>query len=302
MKKINLSNRKVQLVIVLLLVMVSLTGCISSDTYSSAITFEGSWFSKYIVYPVGWMLYTLTEISGGSFAIGVLLTTLIIRSLAWPVYAKSLDTSQQQQQLQPEIEKVQKKYAGKTDTRSQTQMQQEVQQVYKDNGVSMFGCLMPFLQLPIFMAVYSAVIRMPNNLLADGVTLVFGESSQVIDPTIFGYDLLVKVNTMISAGEYAYIVIPLITAASMLLVQFIQQKRAKAKQEDVPDYRKPKNDAGKQMRSMMIFMTIFMGYITYTSVAMLGFYWIIGNMYSLLQNEVNHRLKKQKKAKEDRIV
>lgn len=297
MKKINLSNKKVQLIIVLALVLLTLSGCISQETYQKPIAFEGSFFSKFIVYPVGWLLYKTTEIVGGNFAIGVLFTTLIIRSLAWPIYAKSMDTTEQQSEIQPEIQKIQNKYAGKNDTISQQRMQQELQKVYKDNGISMYGCLLPFLQMPIFLAVYSAVIRMPNNLLDDGVTLVFGNSQQVINPSLFGFDLLSRVSDMISSGQYAYLLIPVLTAASMILVQLLSQRRAKAAQANIPEYRRPKNDTSKQMNSMMIFMSIFMAWITYTSVAMLGFYWFIGNIYSLLQNEINHRLRKRKKAK-----
>ncbi len=60
---------------------------------------------------------------------------------------------------QPDMQRVQAKYATKKDPQSQQQMQMEMMQVYKKHGINAFGCLMPFLQMPIFIAMYAVVRR-----------------------------------------------------------------------------------------------------------------------------------------------
>ena len=99
------------------------------------------------------------KISGGSFAIAILVTTLIVRSLAWPIYAKSNDLSMKMSIAQPDIDRINRKYAGREDVESKQKMQLELMQVYKKHKINMFGCLLPFLQMPIFIAMFNVVRR-----------------------------------------------------------------------------------------------------------------------------------------------
>ena len=63
--------------------------------------------------------------------------------------------------MQPEQMKIQDKYKGRTDQASQQRMQMEMMELYKKYKINFMGCLMPFLQIPIFIAMYQVVQRFP---------------------------------------------------------------------------------------------------------------------------------------------
>ncbi len=284
-------NKKTTMIVALLVAVSLLSGCVNQETLNSPIFFEGGFFQKFIVYPVSWLMYNLTNFVGGSYAIGILLTTLIVRSAAWPIYARSNDMNIKMQAMQPEQAKIQKKYEGKSDRDSQMRQQQEIQALYKKYGVNPLGCLLPFLQMPIFLAVYYAVRRLPHNAGTGILDLNEIDAST----KILGIDLLKTVQAEF-ATNWLYLLIPILTAGTMFLVQWMAQKRSRKNQASVPEYRK--NDQAsnmqKQMQMMMYFMVIMMAFVAWQSPAALGFYWIIGNMYSLLQTTINYKLSDRK--------
>lgn len=290
MRKFN----KLKIMITLLLVVVVLTGCVSQEVLATPITFEGSFFTKYIVYPVAWMLYKITEIAGGYYVVGIIVTTLVVRTAGWPIYAKSNDMSLKMQKMQPEQQKIQAKYADKKDKESQQRMQMEIQGLYKKYGVNPLGCLLPFLQMPIFLAIYYAVRRIPNNMGTGILDLndINGNTK------ILGVDLLKVVSEELSTN-LLYALIPIVVGATMFAVQYVSQKRSKQAQSNVPDYRKNDKAQGmqKQMQIMMYVMVVMMAFVAYSSPAALGFYWMIGNTYSLVQTTINFKLS-DKKMKE----
>jgi YidC/Oxa1 family membrane protein insertase len=240
-------------------------------------------------------MFTSTRILGGYFFFGILFTTFVVRTLGWPIYSKSNDMTMKMQAMQPEQQKIQAKYEGKTDRDSQARMQQETMGLYKKYGVNPLGCLLPFLQLPIFLAVYYAVRRLPNNIGTGYLDIqTFGGSTE-----IFGLDLIRIVSEELTtslASNWVYLLIPLFTGISMFLVTSITQNRQKKTQKDVPDYRKNAKQAAmqKQTQFMMYFLVLMMVYITYISPAALGIYWIFGNTYSLIQTTINYRIADKK--------
>ncbi|QVK21243.1 membrane protein insertase YidC [Mycoplasmatota bacterium] len=282
---------KLKMIITLLVIVLVLSGCVSQEVLESPITYEGSFFTKYIVYPVSWMLYKVTEIAGGYYFVGIIITTLIVRTAGWPIYSKSNDMSLKMQAMQPEQQKIQAKYADKKDKESQQRMQMEIQQLYRKYGVNPLGCLLPFLQMPIFLAIYYAVRRIPNNM-GTGV-LDLNEIGG--NTTIFGIDLLKVVKDEIPSN-FAYIIIPIVVAATMFALQYVSQRRSKKAQSNVPNYRRNEKAQGmqKQMQVMMYVMVFMMAFVAYSSPAALGFYWMIGNTYSLVQTTINYRLSDKK--------
>jgi len=279
------------MIIALLVVVTLLTGCVSREALEAPIFFEGGIFTKYIVYPVSWLLFKLTELSGGYYVVGIIITTLIVRTAGWPIYAKSNDMNIKMQTMQPEQAKIQAKYADKKDKESQMRQQQEIQALYKKYGVNPLGCLLPFLQMPIFLAIYYAVRRIPNNV----GTGVLDLSKIDGDTTFLGMDLLKLVSDEFSTN-YLYLIIPLLTGLTMFLLQYISTSRSKKREANVPDYRK--NDKSKsmqkQMQMMMYFMVVMMAFVAYSSPAALGFYWIVGNTYSIIQTSINYKLADKK--------
>lgn len=60
----------------------------------------------------------LSNLFGGFYIIGLLITTILVRTIAWPIYAKTNDMTLKMQLMQPELNKIQEKYATRQDDRS----------------------------------------------------------------------------------------------------------------------------------------------------------------------------------------
>lgn len=94
-------------------------------------------------------------VSAGALGIAIIVFTLIVKLILFPLMMKQQKSSFKMQQLQPEMNKIRDKYKGKTDTMSQQRMALELQDFQKKNGVHLMGgCLPMLIQLPILYALY----------------------------------------------------------------------------------------------------------------------------------------------------
>ena len=263
-------------------------------------------FNNLLVFPVGWLLYAISKLFGGYYIIGLLLTTLIVRTLGWPIYAKTNDMSLKMKLIEPELAKLQKKYEGKTDPNSQRMMQMEQAQLYKKHKVFGAGCLMPFLQFPIFMAVYRAIQQLPYTKPYGNVFTL--DWANKLDSTIFGVDLFAD-KSIGTTQLIAILVLVLLVVGTQFISQKLSEKRQKEqqekKEEDIPEYRRQSYkqtnaSTQNQMQMMIYFMMLMMGMFVWQSKAGLGVYWLIGNIYSMVQTYINNKtsLRKLEKMKE----
>lgn len=93
--------------------------------------------------------------SAGSLGLAIIIFTLIVKLILFPLMVKQQKSSFKMQALQPELMKIRKKYEGKTDQMSQQRMAFEMQEFQKKNGVSMVsGCLPMLIQPPILYALF----------------------------------------------------------------------------------------------------------------------------------------------------
>ena len=269
--------------------------------------FFGNFFDNFLVYPVGIILWFTSSLFGGWYIVGLFITTILIRTAGWPIYAKTNDMSLKMQVIQPEMQKLEEKYKNRQDPDSQRMKQAELAQIYKKNKIGLGGCFLPFLQFPIFMAVYGAVRRFPYTDWAQ--TTLFGGQ---IKSTLFGilFDLFEDYANGETLQFIGIIVLVILVCGTQFLSQLLSEKRQKQNhdrsQEDIPAYRrqayKQNNNQGQNTMKYVMYMMIFMmGTFVFTSKAGLGVYWLIGNLYSMLQMFINNEIgqKKLKKMREN---
>ncbi len=247
---------------------------------------DAGWFDYILIIPVAFIMQLFAGLMGNNFALGILFTTILIRTAAWPIYAKTNDMSLKMSLAQPEINKLQNKYALKKDPQSQQMQQMEMMQLYKKYGIGFSGCLMPFLQMPIFIAMYRTVMR---------ITLEGGMYVESVSNTRFlGIDLA-------SGGVDGFNIISLILAGivggSMFLLQKISQRKPSyAKSTGTQNKNPQAEQTQKTMKFVMYFMVIMMAVFAYQSNA-LALYWVFGNAYSIGQTLFNRHLNEKKHAK-----
>src|ERR1700743_2775246 len=105
-------------------------------------------------YVVAWLMVAwhsvLTKIglpaaSGWTWALSIVGLVIIIRIILIPLFVKQIKASRGLQLIQPEIQKIQKKYKGKTDPASRQAMTQETMALYKESGTNPFASCLPIL-------------------------------------------------------------------------------------------------------------------------------------------------------------
>lgn len=98
-------------------------------------------------------IYSFSET--GSLVMAIILFTILVKLVLFPLSYKQIKGTYRMQMLQPELNKIKQKYANKNDEESQRRMAFEMQEFQRENGASMFaGCLPLLIQLPILYALY----------------------------------------------------------------------------------------------------------------------------------------------------
>lgn len=110
------------------------------------------------------VIYNFLNLFGiQNIGICIILFTIIIYTLMIPLTIKQQKFSKMQSVMMPEIQKLQKKYAGKRDQASMLKMQEEQQLIYEKYGSSPTGgCLPMVIQLPILFALYPVIQEVPR--------------------------------------------------------------------------------------------------------------------------------------------
>ena len=136
---------------------------------------------------MGWIMdgiYRLLNVFGiQNIGLCIINFSILIYALMTPLQIKQQKFSKLSAIMQPELQKIQKKYKGKNDQASMQKMQEETQAVYQKYGVSPTGsCVQLAIQFPILMALYQVIYKIPayvgsvKDILASAVTSITGVS------------------------------------------------------------------------------------------------------------------------------
>ena len=134
---------------------------------------------------MGWIMdgiYRLLNVFGiQNVGLCIIIFSILIYALMTPLQIKQQKFSKLSAIMQPELQKIQKKYKGKNDQASMQKMQEETQAVYQKYGVSPTGsCVQLAIQFPILMALYQVIYKIPayvgsvKDILASAVTNITG--------------------------------------------------------------------------------------------------------------------------------
>ena len=135
----------------------------------NAVDLSGNSFPGVILEWIGAFLRLLTNLTGGYYVWALFFFAIIVEVALLYFAIKQQKTSQKQARLKPREMAIRKKYAGRTDQKSQQAMAQEIQAFYQQEGVSMFGgCLPLLIQMPIIIALYNIVINPLRYVLGKG--------------------------------------------------------------------------------------------------------------------------------------
>ncbi len=303
-----MSKRTKRIIIVLFLIALTFTlsGCASQNYIESPLG-EGFSFWDIFVYPMAGVMWCVGKTIGfHNYAVTIIFSTIIVRTIAWPIYAKTNDLQLKMKLVQPQIDAIQMKYKDRQDQESRQRMNMEIAQIYKKNKIGLGGCVMPFVQMPIFLGFYYALRKLPTALATEGHWL-----SIFTTTTIFGVDMTKEMNAGGNSQKIGVIVLAILVGVTQIvsiILNEIRQKKAQDERDSgIPEYRRPKNNnpnaksSAMMMKIMLYAMAGMMVLFVIQSPAGLGLYWVIGNIYSTLQAWIGHltsakRMEKLKNA------
>lgn len=185
----------------------------------------------------------LSTVGIESFGIAIIVLTVIIKMIFYPLTKKQVKSMKAMQELQPQLKKLQEKY--KKDPK---RLQQEMGALYKKEGVNpLAGCLPLLVQMPFLMAMFYAL--------------------QSID---YGGDPTFLWIANLSHPDPFYI-LPVLSAVSTFVLQKQTTSESASPQTKM------------QMKVMSIVMPLFIGWISCNFAAGLVIYWIVNNLTQIVQ-------------------
>ncbi len=223
-----------------------------------------------LVIPMTNLLVLLSRMAFGSFGLAIIIFTLVMRGITWPLTQAQLRSTRAMQAVQPRIQEIQKKY------KDPQRRSEETMKVYRESGVNPLGCIWPMLvQMPIWIALYQS-IRMtlgstPESLVDLSQRLYswsYLRTAVPLENQFLGLDMGAITQTQGFLG----ILLAVLVGASM----WVQQRMTTPAN--------PSMDPQQQsMNNMMLWMMPLMfGYFTLQFPSGLALYWVATSVVSIV--------------------
>ena len=226
--------------------------------YYDADNYNGLWV-QLIVMPLAWLIIKIGNFVG-NYGLSVMIVGLLIRVVLLPFSIKMMKQSENMKKIQPEMAKLERKYAGKDDQESMMAKSQEMMMIYKKYNVSPFGsCLLSFIQLPLFFGFLEAINRIPA----------------IFEGTLGVYQLGTTPLIGLKAGNYYYIILILL----IVLTTYMSFKFSMNNGMGNPEQE-------KQMKMMSTFMVVFISIASFSLPTAIALYWVVTNGFNVVQNMV----------------
>ena len=263
---------------------------------------------KVFGYPFGWLMYGLYHLVN-SYGVALILFTLVVKLLLFPLALKQQKSTIKMQIIQPKIQEIQAKYKN-----NQAKMNEELQALYiKENYNPMSGCGTLLIQFPVIFGlldvvykplthllrlttenitaltevatslgvsatgyapqinIYQSVIQNPAAYASVGADVI--EKIQSLNMTFLGLDLSGTPNLPWQGGWNWLVLIPLLSGATALLSSIISMKNS-------PNM----GQAGASMKMTMYLMPLISIWFTFMVPVGVGVYWTLSNVFTCVQS------------------
>jgi len=206
----------------------------------------GMW--RWLCYPMV-MVLNFFNACIPNYGVAIILMTVLVRLIFWPLTHKSTVGMRRMQEIQPLMKEIQAKYKD-----NPQRMQQETWQLYREHKVNpMSSCLPMLIQIPVFIALF--------NVLRSTVELRYA-------PFLWIADLSEPEALFSSWFPFGGLnILPILMAATMALQSALT----------------PSTGDAKQQRMMMVMMPIMMLVMFYNFPSALSLYWTLSQVFSIVQ-------------------
>ncbi len=240
-------------------------------------------WDSFISLMINILLYIYSFV-GQDFGLAIILFTILVRLVTYPLNAQQVKQTKAMQELQEnkKWQEMQKKYKNDKEKLAQEQMK-----LYKELGVNPFGsCLPTLIQFPIIIGLYQAIIRAlavsPLQLLNLSKHISNGADLIPLNNRFLWMDLsLPEKDFGLAIAGFG---IPIL-AIVVVVTSYLQTKLM------TPPSTGGAGDQSAQMtRAMGLYMPIFMGWLAYSFSSGLALYFVVSNLATILQYALMGRL------------
>lgn len=232
-----------------------------------------------------WTAIGFPDDAGVTWVLTVVGLVLVVRAALIPVFVKQIKSQRNMMLVQPELQKLQKKYKGKSDRESREKFAREQMDLYKRTGSNpLSSCLPLLLQMPIFMGLFFVINDAQNSRAGVGL-LTSNLAGSFRDAEFLGAKLSA---TFISTfgdnfdGDSVWSV--RILAAVMVVLmsasQFITQKQIMAKNQN------PETQTSQFMQTQKLLLYVLPFVFLFSGVSFplaLVTYWLSSNIWTMVQ-------------------
>jgi len=222
------------------------------------------------------LILLYTYLPGHDFGIAVIILTLLIKFLFYPLGIKALKSQKAMAEIQPKIKELQKKY--KDDKEKQTM---EIMALYKEAKMNPFsGCFPILIQLPVLIALYRVFWR---GLQLDQIAphlYSFVPKLESINTSFLGLIDLSQSATMVIDNVRHYLWPNIILIFLVGALQFVQAKLTMGRTKTGNDF------SGQVQKQMLYFMPAFMIMILINLPSAIALYFLTSTLFTIGQQYV----------------
>ncbi|MEI6480586.1 MAG: YidC/Oxa1 family membrane protein insertase [bacterium] len=227
-------------------------------------------FNTFLYNPIyNLLVYLITVIPGGDVGIAVIILTIFIKLVLFPVSLKAVRTQMKMKVVEPELKKVQEMYKD-----NKEELSRKTFEIYRKNKINPFSSIVVlFIQIPVIFALYFAILKGLPVIKTD-ILYTFIHAPEHINMNFLG---------ILDVSKNKGVILALIAG----ITQFYQAKLA------MPAIAPAKNDSkevsfkDEMMRGMHIqvryVMPIVTFFIAYGLVSVIAIYWTVSNLFAIGQ-------------------
>lgn len=259
-------------------------------------------FNTFIVQPIFNLLVLIYALlPGHNLGLAIILFTIVVRILMWPLVKKQLHQVKLMRKVQPELKRIKKEANGDRQKESRLMLE-----LYKERGISPFGQIgVLLLQLPILLGLYlglQRILKDPHELVSFAYPFLqdlswmkeLAANIHIFDATLFG---VVDLTKAALTPDGVYWPALLIVCASAV-AQFYQSKQLAPDDKDARSLRAILRDAknGKQAdssevnaamgRSTRYILPALVLLFTVNIASALSLYWLISGLVAFIQQTI----------------
>jgi len=218
--------------------------------------YNGLWDS-FFIKPLVVLLVQIGKLIK-SYGLSIIIVTLILKLVTLPITISQIKQNKIMKEIQPELAKLEEKYAGKTDQASIMNKTREQAAIYKKYNLNPLSTIASgVLTAVIFIAFYESIMRTPV----------------IFENVFIGFQLGTSPLTAFNSGKYIYLILVILNVLITYLTLKITQLNTN-------------KDSMQSMNTLFIVMPVIIGFMALVSPAALNIYWIVQSGFAFVQSYI----------------